>query len=96
MRLLALTKKTEKNHNPPKFPHKRRKKKQKAWFDKDLQALKKKTKNLSNLKHAQPGNLEIHNSHKESLKHYRDECKSKRSAFRQEKCDNMDKALLKI
>ena len=86
-------KKPEKLHNPPKFPHKRRKKKQKAWFDKDLQALKKKTNNLSNLKHSQPGNLQIQNSHKESLKHYRDMCKSKRSAFRQEKFDNMDKAL---
>ena len=35
------------------------KKKQTAWFDKDLQALKKKTNKLSNLKHSQPGNLEI-------------------------------------
>ena len=30
-----------KSHNIQKFPHKRRKKKQTAWFDKDLQALKK-------------------------------------------------------
>ena len=31
----------------------------KAWFDKDLQDLKKNTNKLSNLKHNQSGNLEI-------------------------------------
>ena len=48
---------------------------------------------FSNLKHSEPGNLEIQSSHKESLKHNSDMCKSKRSAFRQETFDNMDKAL---
>ena len=37
--------------------------------------------------------MQIQNSHKESLKHYGEMCKSKRSAFRQEKFDTMDKAL---
>ena len=76
-----------------KFRHKMKKKKQKAWFDKDLQDLKKITNKLSNLKHNQPGNLEIKHMHKESLKRYRDTCKAKKSNFRQEKFENMDKAL---
>ena len=88
----SLSKKEpQKWQNVTSFRHKRRKKKQKSWFDKDIQALKK--KNWSNLKHSQPGNLDIQNSHKQSLKLYSDMCKSKRSAFRQEKFDNMDKAL---
>ena len=77
----------------PRFIHKRRKKKQKAWFDKDIQALKKKTNKCSNLNLYQPDNLDIQNSHKQSLKLYNDMCKSKRSAFRQERFDKMDKAL---
>ena len=48
---------------------------------------------MSNLKHSQPGNLDIQNAHKGSLKLYSDMCKSKRSAFRHEKFDNMDKAI---
>ena len=39
------------------------KEEKKSWFDKDLQALKKKTNQLSNLKHSQPGNLDIQNAH---------------------------------
>ena len=62
-------KKSEKSVNKnTKFRHKMRKKKQKAWSDKDLQDLKKTTNKLSNLKHNQPGNLEIKNMHKELLK----------------------------
>ena len=37
-------KEQQKGHNIQQFPHKRRRKKQKAWFDKDLQDLKKKNK----------------------------------------------------
>ena len=61
-------------NNNTKFRHKMKKKKQKAWFDKDLQDFKKNTNKLSNLKHNQPGNLEIKNMHKESLKRHRNMC----------------------
>ena len=74
MQLLILTKRQKKTHSAQKFPHKRRKKKQKAWVDKDLQELKKNTNKLSNLKHGQPGNLDLKKLHKESLKGYRDMC----------------------
>ena len=75
-----------------KFRHKMKKKKQKAWFDKDLLDLKKITNKFSNLKHNQPENLEIKNMHKESLKRYRDMCKAKNQIFVRKKCENMDKA----
>ena len=90
-----------------KFRHKMRKKKQKAWFDKDLQDLKKNTNKLSNLKHNQPGNLEIKSMHKESLKSYRDMCKTKNPPFAKnlivwtrpyliaKNCGNNSKVLLK-
>ena len=47
-----------------KFRHKKRKKKNKSWFDKELQDIKRQTNYLANLKHSDPENVE--------LSHYKD------------------------
>ena len=63
------------------YPHKRRKRKNKIWFDQELQKLKKITNKLSTKKHHAPENLDLKNQHRESLKMYRDQCNAKKQPF---------------
>ena len=56
------------SHNKIPFPHKRRKRENKIWFDHELQTLKDMTKKLSNQKHQFPENLHLRKLHKDSLK----------------------------
>ena len=78
---------------PKKFLHKRKKKKAKSWFDKELQIVKKNLNKLSNLKSKFPHNEEIRSDHKEALKGFRRTCKSKKSSFLKETFDGMSTAL---
>ena len=66
------------------FPHKRRKKKTKVWFDQELKDLKSKTNRLANQKHANPNDSDIKEEHKASLKLYKIKMKEKKTAHRHE------------
>ena len=76
-----------------KFRHKKRKKKNKSWFDKELQDIKRETNYLANLKHSDPENFELKNLHTESLKLYKEKCRVKRTSFRQDSFDKMNKMI---
>ena len=75
------------------FPYKRKKRKNKTWFDHELQILKDSTKKLAIQKHQCPGNLELRELHKKSLKEYKKQCNAKRTAFREDKFAKMNDSL---
>ena len=83
----------EKSDFPKKFLHKKKKKKTKSWFDKELQMAKKNLNKLSNLKNKFPYNNEIRNDHNEALKGFRRTCQSKKSSFLKDTFDGMNTAL---
>ena len=75
------------------FPHKRKKRKNKTWFDHELQILKNNTKKLAIQKHQCPENLELRELHRKSLKEYKKQCNTKRTAFREDTFAKMNDSL---
>ena len=72
---------------------KRRRKKDKIWFDKELKDLKKNSDKFAILKHGQPGNLDLKERHREALSKYREKFKEKRAGFSNKTFENMENAI---